>query len=107
MAKYCGQIGFGSTSKTAPGVQTLIIVEHTYYGDVIEDVKKWENSEQMNDNLNVMNKISILADTFAIQNLDSMRYATFMGVKWKIRSVSVSFPRMILSLGGVYNDQES
>ena len=33
-----------------------------------------------------------------------MRYVEFMGAKWKISSVEVQYPRLILTVGGVYND---
>lgn len=103
MAKYCGMIGFGVTAKTAPGVRTPQIEERKYYGDILDDTRKWESGEQTNDDFNIANKISIIADKFAAQNLNAMRYATFMGIKWKIKSASISFPRIILSLGGEYN----
>lgn len=103
MAKYCGMIGFGVTVKTAPGVKSVQTEERKYYGDILDDTRKWESGEQVNDDFNITNKISIIADKFATQNLDAMRYATFMGIKWKIRSASISYPRIVLSLGGVYN----
>lgn len=105
MAKYCGMIGFAKSVQTAPGVDTLVVEEHKYYGDIIDDNRKWEKSEQLNDDLNVTNKISIIADAFATENLSAMRYAKFMGAAWKIRSVSIAYPRIILTLGGLYNGQ--
>jgi hypothetical protein len=32
-----------------------------------------------------------------------MLYVEFMGTKWKITNVEVQYPRLILSVGGVYN----
>lgn len=104
MAKYCGMIGFGETVKTAPGVYTPKITERKYYGDILDDSRRWESGEQVNDDFNIANKISIIADRFATQNLNAMRYATFMGIKWKIKSASIAYPRIILSLGGEYNE---
>ena len=104
MAKYCGMIGFMMTAETAPGVDTQDIEERKYYGDILDDSRRWEaSSEQVNDNFNIMNKISVIADNFITKNLHAMRYATFMGAKWKIKSVSVAYPRIILNLGDVYN----
>lgn len=103
MARYYGMIGFGTTKETSPGIDTVEIIEKPYYGDVLDDSRRWESSEQLNDDFNIMNKISIVADTFATQNLQAMRYATFLGVKWKIKSAYINYPRITLSLGGEYN----
>ena len=46
---------------------------------------------------------SIIADPFAYQNFHAMRYIEWMGAKWKITKVNVQSPRLILSVGGVYN----
>lgn len=107
MAKYCGKVGYGMTVEKAKGVFVVETQERTYYGDVLDDVRKWEKGEDLNDDLNIMNKISILADAFAYENLDAIRYAEFMGVKWKVKSVSVVYPRLTLSLGGVYHEFET
>lgn len=61
----------------------------------------------MNDDINVSNEISILADPYANQNFHAMRYVEFMGAKWKISGVEVQYPRLILSVGGVYNGEQT
>ena len=38
MAKFCGVIGYGSTTKTSPGVFKELIVEKTVYGDLIKKI---------------------------------------------------------------------
>lgn len=105
MAKWYGVIGYGETVQTAPGVWDDIITERTYAGDVIRNVGRWNTtSDSTNDNLNINNQISIVADPFAYQNFHSMKYAEFMGAKWKITNVEVQHPRLILTIGGVFNE---
>jgi hypothetical protein len=53
--------------------------------------------------LAINNQISIVADPFANQNFHSMKYVEFMGTRWKITNVDVQYPRLILTMGGVYN----
>jgi len=106
MAKFYGKIGFDITTETRPGVWSSNITERTYRGDVIRAGYSWQNASKLNDDLNITNQISIIADTFANQNLGYMKYVTFMGCKWKIQSVTVEYPRLMLTLGGVYNDGE-
>lgn len=106
MAKYYGKIGYMTTVETSPSVWTEEIVEKDYFGDVLQNSRRYQSSEHMNDDLNVSNRISILADPFAYQNFHAIRYLTWMGNKWKVDSVDVEYPRLILSIGGVYNVEE-
>ena len=105
MAKFFGAIGYAVTSETRPGIYEEQIIEREYFGDVNRNIRKLENSEHLNDDINISNEISIVSDPFANENFYSMRYAEFMGTQWKITSVEVKYPRLILTLGGVYNGQ--
>ena len=104
MAKYYGEIGFSITSETVPGVWTEEITTRNYPGDVIRNSYRWQNSGNLNDDINISNRISIIMDQFAVENVGNMRYATYMNSKWKITDVEVEYPRLILTLGGVYNE---
>ena len=103
MAKWFGKIGFSETKETRPGVWEDIITVREYYGDVTRNTRRFQSSENLNDNIVVSNDISIVADPYAIQNFHSIRYIEFMGTKWKIDNVEVSYPRLILTLGEIYN----
>lgn len=104
MAKFYGKIGFIETKETAPGVWTEVSEEREYYGDVITYSSRWAASDKENDDLELSNSISILADPYAFNNFSSMRYVEFMGTKWKVQSVSVEYPRLTIQIGGVYNE---
>ena len=103
MAKFYGSVGYAVPEETAPGVWEERIVEHSYYGDVIRNNRKLQSLNQLNDNIVVSNEISILSDPFANENFHYMRYVTFMGTNWKVQSVDVQYPRLVLNLGEVYN----
>ena len=103
MNKFYGKIGYAITKETVPGVWVEQIVERSYYGDVIRNIRRLQSSENLNDDINISNEISIVADAFANQNFHSMRYVEYMGTKWKVSSIEVKYPRLILSIGGVYN----
>lgn len=105
--KYCGQIGYSQTVETSPGVWTETITERTYYGDVIRSNRRLQDSNQINDNVTISNEISVIADPYACHNFHMIRYLTFMGTKWKVSSVDVQYPRLILTIGGLYNEQET
>lgn len=107
MAKFCGKIGFSVTAETVPGVWREVITERRYKGDIIRNVRKLENSGNVNDDVNISNEVSIVADAYANNNFFSIKYVEFMGAKWKITSVDVKPPRLVLTLGGVYNAEQA
>ena len=106
MAKWFGKVGYSESVETKPGTWTPQITVHEYYGDVIRNNTRWTgNSESTNDDLTVNSQISIVADPFAIEKFHSMKWIEFMGTKWKITTVEPQFPRLLLTLGGVYNGE--
>lgn len=108
MAKYCGKIGYATYVETAPGVWVETIVERKRYIDILNNSSRMTpTSETTNDNLSLNNRFSIVADPYAKQNFHSIRYIEFMGTKWKATNVdAASYPRLIISVGGVYNGGE-
>jgi hypothetical protein len=107
MAKWYGKIGFGLSEETSPGVWKPNIVEKPYCGDIFKTTSKIVSSENQNDDIRISNEISIVADPFANLNFHSIRYVEFMGALHKVDNVSVQCPRLILSVGGVYNGKQA
>lgn len=107
MAKFYGTIGFAVTEEVKPGVWKEHIKEIAYSGDLVRSSRRLESVNQVNDNVNLSSDISIVADPFAYQNFHSIRYVTYLGVKWKVSNVDVQYPRLILSTGGVYHEGAS
>lgn len=103
MAKWYGMIGYAETVETTPGNWDEQLTECPYYGDVIRNTRKLQGAEKVNDDISIANEISVVADPFACQNFHRMRYIEFMGAKWKVSNVEVQYPRLILTIGGVYN----
>lgn len=81
------------------------VTEKKYYGDVLRNTRKWEGpkNDSTNDELNVNNSFSIVADAYAYNHFWAMKYVEWMGTRWKITNVEVQRPRLILTVGGVYN----
>ena len=103
MAKFYGAIGYATTVETRPGVWEEQVTERNYSGDLLQNRHMVQNADQLNDNINIANEISIVADPYANGNFYAMRYVVFMGAKWKITNVRVAYPRLILTIGGVYH----
>ena len=106
--RYYDKIGFWEDDvEVRPGVYDSVITEKYYSGEIIENRQRWNPSDHQNDDLTVSNKISIIADTYLNTHLSSIKYATFMGIKWKVKSLDIKYPRVILDLGEVYNGVNS
>lgn len=104
MARYYGTIGFSDgQAETTPGVWDEVIVERPYYGDVIRNTRRLQQSEHLNDNVTISNEISVVSDPYALQNFHAIRYISWMGTNWKVTSVEVQYPRLILSIGDEYH----
>lgn len=107
--KWCGKIGF-LTTELEDGIYSEKIVEKTFVGEMIKNRVDVQNTNNLNDDLVLNNQISILASKFVYDNYSYMKYVEVLGVKWKIRSAEIQYPRLLLSLGGVWNgdmDEES
>src|SRR3954452_21577763 len=103
MARFYGRVGYGETAESAPGVWVDVIVERSYYGDVIRNARNLHEGENLNPDLSVQNSISIVADAYAYEHFFAIRYIEWAGTLWTVSSVEVQSPRLLLRLGEVYN----
>jgi len=103
MARFFGLIGYGETVETSPGVWVDTITECSYYGDVFRTARKSSEGENLNNDISVQNSISIVADAYAIDHFFAIRYVEWAGTFWTVSRVEVQSPRLILTLGEVYN----
>lgn len=103
MAKFYGAIGFGKPVETKSGVYRHEIEERKYCGEILSSYRNTEPSGSTNDNIVMSNQISFLADRFAYDNFHAILYVKFRDVKWKVTKIDLKHPRLILTVGGVYN----
>lgn len=104
--KFYGNIGFIEMVNEGNGIFSEECVERPYYGDTIRKMSRWDSGQKINDDLSINNQISILADPYAYQNFHKLKYVVYGNSKWKVTSVEVQYPRLILSVGGLYNGDE-
>lgn len=103
MSRYYGNIGFVTEQvETSPGIWEEVIDDRPYKGDVLSHSRSYEFSESINDNLALSNRFSVISDAYLLSHMPAMRYLEYMGTKFKIRSVEIDRPRVIISVGGVY-----
>ena len=104
MARYHGYVGYAIDVEAYPGVWEEQISEQEYFGDVLKNRINMQQGNVVNAKITISNSISIIADPFAFEHVYAMRYVTYLGKKWSIVNVSIERPRLILTLGGLYNE---
>lgn len=102
MAKFYGKIGYIQTVESEPGYWEEKAIEREYYGDITRNTSRYQQDGHVNENIVINNVLSIVADPYANENFQHMRYVEWMGTKWKITNIEVQYPRLILTLGGIY-----
>lgn len=106
MGKFKGIIGFVKTEEDPnhPGVHREVITEKEYLAEVIRSIKRSQGvPDKLNDDVNVDVQISILFNPYLMDNFSHIRFVEWMGAAWKVNSVEPQYPRLILSIGGIYN----
>lgn len=103
MARFCGKIGFAVSEETRPGVWEEKVVERTYYGDMVRAANRPNNSDAIVSNININNSITIVADAFALNRFDTIRYVKIYGTAWRVTYVEIKHPRLQVEFGGIYN----
>ena len=105
--RFHGTVGYATSVESSPGVWIEAITETAYFGDVVRNSRRLENPPQvpptLNANLALENSFSILADDEAYANFMKMRYVGWEGSRWTITNVEVRRPRLILTIGGLWN----
>mgnify|MGYP003298388758 CR=1 FL=1 len=104
MAKWFGTVGFAESVETAPGVWEEQITKRNYYGELTRNTRRLQSTEHLNDDITVSNEISFIADPYAKNHFHTIRYAEFSGIAWKVTNVQEQFPRLVLTLGGLYTN---
>lgn len=107
MAKFFGAVGYTESTETAPGVWSDVITERNYYGEITKNSQRLENGEHLNKNVTIRNSINIVSDPYAVNHVFAIRYVKWMGAAWTVTNVDVQYPRLILTLGEVYNGKTS
>lgn len=106
MAKWYGAIGYAVPTETMSGVWEDVITERKYYGDILRNSRRTQSADKLNDDISLNHQISVVADPFALSSIQHMRYVTIMGARWTITDIEIQQPRLILTIGGVYNGPE-
>ena len=106
MGRFSGNIGFVETVENPinSGIWSNNTTVRRYTGDIIQKSLSWiPNTESVNDSLSTNTIISIIADSYALNNLHRLKYVELYNVKWEVVSFKIQRPRIDITIGGVYN----
>lgn len=105
MPKFFGSIGFAIAIEDPEksGIYKNKITTKKYRGDILRNIRRSDSNNVIIDNITLSNQLSIVSDPYIRENIGFIVYAEYMGIKWKVTSVEVKYPRLLLTLGGVYN----
>lgn len=107
MARFSGNVGFGKSTLTAPGVWEDVITKKPYKGDFVRNASSIRVDEEIEGTIDASKTISIRADRYAIDHSDEIRFVEWAGDFWTVTSVEILSPRLTLILGGTYNGPKS
>lgn len=103
MAKFYGDVGFVENIETSTDIFDYVPFERKYKGEVLKASSRFAPSTYVNDNLVINARISIIANPYLINHIPAIRYVRWKGNTWKVTSVDEQYPRVVLTLGEVYN----
>lgn len=98
MARFAGLVGYVTQGESVPGVWSPVENPKQMRGDVIR-----QSSTSQNGDISLNHRVSLLGDAYAFSNYYNIKWVEVMGVKWAVTSVEIQRPRIIVTLGGLWN----
>lgn len=105
MAKYAGLVGYVTQEETVPGVWSPVSTPIKMRGDLIRQSASSQNGDKLNEDITLGHRVSLIGDAYAFGNYYNIKWIEISGMKWEVTSVEIQRPRLILSVGGLWNDQ--
>lgn len=107
MAKYSGLVGYVTEEEISPGVWQPKNNSRKMRGDIIRQTSNNQNDMKVNNDTTLSHRVSLVGDAYAFSNYYDIKWIDIDGYRWKVSSVEVQRPRIIVSLGGPYTAQGS
>lgn len=105
MAKFTGLVGYVTQEEKVPGVWSPVSNPKTMKGDIIRQSSNNQNGDKVNDDITLGHRVSLIGDAYAFNNYFSLKWIELNGHKWEITSVELQRPRLIVTVGGLWNGE--
>lgn len=103
MAKYAGLVGYVTHEEITPGVWSPVDNSKRMRGDIIRQSSMNQNGDKVNSDITLAHRVSLIGDAYAFQYYHGIKWIEIDGQKWEVGSVEIQRPRIIVTLGGVWN----
>lgn len=103
MTKFAGLVGYATQEETVPGVWSPVEKPVMMKGDVISQSSSVQNDGKVNSDITLNHRVSLIGDAYAFENYYNLKWIEINGRKWEISSVELRRPRLIVTVGGLYN----
>lgn len=105
--KWCGVIGFISTQEIDPGIYKKQEIEKSYKGYMTRLRRQNKQEAVVNESPNMDMQIRVYINPYLNDNLYNAKYVTYMNKKWKISNIEIQYPQAILTLGGLFFNEDA
>lgn len=110
MAKFAGLVGYVTQEETVPGVWSSVYSPRPMKGDILRQSASSQsdgrlNSEKVNKDVSFSHRVSLVGDAYAFGNYFNIKWIVLDGRKWEVTSVEPQRPRIIVTLGGLWNEE--
>jgi hypothetical protein len=109
MSKYAGLVGYVTQEESVPGVWSQVEKTSTMKGDIIRQSStngngaRISDTGKINDDISLSHRVSLLGDAYAFNNYYAIKWIKIDGHKWQVTSVELQRPRIIITVGGLWN----
>lgn len=103
MAKFSGLVGYITQSEISPGVWSSVENSIMMKGDVIRQSSNTQNDDKVNSDITLSHRVSLIGDAYSFGNYYNIKWVDIRGAKWEVESVEIQRPRLIVTLGGIWN----
>lgn len=107
MTRFYGKVGFANEGSLVDGVWTEGVTERSYFGDVLTEVINPQPGDKVVSDIQVSHRIEVVADAYLMDNFVRVKFVEWSGVLWVATSATIQRPRVLLTLGGVYNGERA
>lgn len=103
MSKFSGLVGYVTQSEISPGVWSSVENSKVMKGDIIRQSSSSQNGDKVNNDVSLSHRVSLLGDAYSFGNYYNIRWIDINSQKWQVTSVEIQRPRIIVTLGGIWN----
>lgn len=105
MAKYAGLVGYVTQEETRPGVWSTVENPVMMKGDIIRQTYTNQDNGKVNSDVSLNHRVSLIGDAYAFKHFHNISWIMFNEQKWEVSSFEIQRPRIIVTLGGLWNGE--